>query len=89
MSAFNAGRGDKPDDTLAFIVRRRMEFRPPNSEIPQNTLFGIPIIYQEVMGMPDMPKDNIPDNVLKKVAGTSKCAEDPPQDDCCEEEDDD
>jgi hypothetical protein len=52
------------------------------------TLFGIPIIYQEVMGMPDMPKDNIPDSVLKKVAGTSKCAEDPPQKDRCEEEED-
>ena len=47
------------------------------------------ITRTEELFMPDMPKDNIPDNVLKKVAGTSKCAEDPPQDDCCEEEDDD
>lgn len=73
MSACNAGRGDKPRTTLRNL---------------QKYLFGIPIIYQEVMGMPDMPKDNIPDEVLKKVAGTSKCADDKPQDDCCEEDDD-
>lgn len=50
-------------------------------------------LYRKEITMPDMPKDNIPDNVLSKVAGTSKCADDEPQDDCCEyddeEEDDD
>ena len=82
MTAFNAGRGDEKDDTFQF------EYTGPPAEPPFTTYHGIKIFYQEVMGMPDMPKDNIPDNVLKKVAGTSKCADDEPQDDCCEEEDD-
>ena len=91
--ALNTGRGDKPRTTLSMICKD-YNIQIPDSffadpYVPQKTLFGIQIIYQESQAMPD----HIPDEVLKKLAGTNKCADEVPEtdpcDECCEDMEDD